>query len=295
MNNIFIIIAIGAVGYILFIVFRKFPQIAAIDVKRVPGAKDTAVKRKILEERLRRDIGKRVFSLKNFFGWERLNFNKVLQVWQDRLLQLEREYRRLIHKDLSTQVQKTKVLGDLVSNAKTYIDQGEYQKAEELLIDALSLNEHSSEAYFMLAQVYQQKKELDHARETLEYLLRLTHNEDPKVYQSLAQLSVERGNLREAEEDYLRSISLDENNYQYYFQLAGIYRDLEEFEKALEAAKKSLLLAPNNPKVLDFLVEVSIVMKDAEQGRDFLDRLIEVNPENQKVDNLRKRLEELNE
>jgi tetratricopeptide (TPR) repeat protein len=280
-------------GYLVYLVIRKLPQLSNINVDRIPGARDAAVKNKILEAKLKRDIVQRFTALQKFFGWQKLSLRGIMQSWQDRLLQLEREYKRITHRDLSSEVKKSKVLEDLLGNAKTYLSQDEYGKAEEVLIDALALNDHHRETYFLLVRAYQGKRELDHAKETLEYLLRLTHHEDPKVYQGLAEISAERGNLKEAEEDYLRSISLDENNYVYYLQLADIYKDLEELDKALEAAKKSLILAPNNPKILDFLVEISILLQDREQANDYLDRLLEVNPDNNKIDVLRKKIETL--
>lgn len=293
LDYLLIIIIIGSAGYLIYLVIRKLPQLSNINIDRVPGVRDAAVKNKILEAKLKRDILQQLTAFQKFFGWQRLSLNSLMQSWRDRLLQLEREYKRITHRDLSSEVKKSKVLEDLLNNAKTYLDQEEYGKAEEVLIDALALNDHHRETYFLLVQAYQGKRELDHAKETLEYLLRLTHHEDPKVYQGLAQISAERGNLKEAEEDYLQSISLDENNYVYYLQLADIYKELDEPDKALEAAKKSLILAPNNPKILDFLVEISILLQDREQANDYLDRLIEVNPDNNKIDVLRKKIETL--
>ncbi len=291
LNYLFLLIIIASVGYLLFLVIRRFPQLSNINIDRVPGVRDAAVKNKILEAKLKRDIIQQFSALQKFFGWQRWSIRGIIQSWQNRLLQLEREYKRITHKDLSSEVKKSKVLEDLLGNAKTYLDEEEYGKAEEVLIDALAMNDHHRDTYFLLVQAYQGKKELAHAKETLEYLLRLTHHEDPKVYQGLAQISADQGNLKEAEEDYLRSISLDENNYVYYLQLANIYQDLEELDKALEAAKRSLILAPNNPKILDFLVELSVLLSDKEQGFDYLERLIEVNPDNNKIDQLRKKLE----
>jgi len=293
LNIILIVIALACLAYLGYIIFRKFPILSNINTKEIPGLRDVQTKQKILEDKLKRDVVKNWDSLRDFFGLRQWSLRDVASAWQERLSKLEREYRKMIHKDLSSQVKKNKQLEDLLDNAKTYLTDEEYVKAEEVLIDILSLDEHNIEAYFLLTQVYQSKKELDHARETLEYLLKLTHNEDPKVFQNLAQLSMARGNLKQAEEDYLRSISLDENNYLYYLNLAEVYLSMGEQEKALEAAKQSLVLAPNNPKVLDFLIELSIILHDAELGIKYLERLQEANPDNNKIDALRTRLEQL--
>ena len=291
LSYLFILLIIGSAGYLLSLVWRKRKTLATINVERVPGVKDQQVKSRLLEAKLKRTVGKQLESVQKFVGWRSWKLSDGLGFLQQRLQQLEREYRRIIHKDLSSEVKKSKAIEDLLTNAREYLDQAEYAKAEEVLIDALSLNDQHVEAYFLLSRAYQGKKELDHARETMEYLLRITHNEDPKVFEQLAALSMARGNLKEAEAEYLRSISLDENNYRYYLELAGVYRDMEELANAMEAAKKSLLLAPNNPKVLDFLIELAIEQKDANQAEQYLDRLIEVNPDNNKIDLLRNRIE----
>jgi tetratricopeptide (TPR) repeat protein len=127
----------------------------------------------------------------------------------------------------------------------------------------------------------------------LQYLLKLTHDDDAAVYSSLGNIAKERGNLKQAEEDYLKSISLSDDNYFYFLNLAEVYLDLEEQEKALEVAQRALLLSPNNPKVLDFLIDISIIMADYELGKQYLDKLREVNPENQKISELQERIDNL--
>ena len=58
-------------------------------------------------------------------------------------------------------------------------------------------------------------------------------------------------------------------------------------------AKKSLVLAPNNPKILDFLIEICIILRDKERAVDYLDKLSDVNPDNKKSELWREQLEEL--
>ena len=290
---ILIIIAAASAVYFVYLLVSKFPQLVNINTADLPGAKDEETKRKILEDKLKREVQKNFTTVRDLFGFKNWSLSGLLERWKDRLQQVEREYRRVLNKDLSSAVKKSKALEDLLTNAKTYLEQEEYGKAEDVLIDALNLNEHSIEAYLLLADVYAGKKELTHAKDTLEYVLTLTHNEDPKVFQGLAELSLARGNLKEAEEEYLRSISLDENNYSYYLQLAAVYGQMDEPAKALETAKKSLILAPNNPKILDFLVEISIILRDKQQGLDYLEKLREANPDNKKIDALREKLEAL--
>ena len=127
------------------------------------------------------------------------------------------------------------------------------------------------------------KKEYKQAKETLQYLLKLTHSEDAGVFTSLAEIAKQRGNLKEAEEEYIQSISLSNDNHLNFLSLAEVYLELDDKEQALETAKRALLLAPNNPKVLDFLINISIMSQDKELAEQYLEKLKEVNPENQKI------------
>jgi len=147
----------------------------------------------------------------------------------------------------------------------------------------LKIDPHNQEVYKILADVYTEQKEYEEAKETLEYLLKLTHNNKAAVFSSLANLAKERGNLKEAEEEYLKSISLSADNYLYFISLAEVYLELEEYKYALETAQRALILANNNPKILDFLINVSIIIQDKELAVKYLDRLKEVNIDNKKI------------
>ena len=124
-------------------------------------------------------------------------------------------------------------------------------------------------------------------------MLKLTHNEDAAIFTSLAGIAHERGNLKQAEDEYLKSISLAEDNYLNFLSLAEVYLELDDKQKSLAVAKRALLLAPNNPKVLDFLIELSIIMRDKELAEQYLVKLREVNPDNQNISKFADNIEKL--
>ncbi len=69
--------------------------------------------------------------------------------------------------------------------------------------------------------------------------------------------------------------------------------DLEQYENAQEAAEQAFSLSPNNPKILDFLIETSIILQDRNRADEYLAKLIVVNPQNGKIPSFKKRFESL--
>ena len=197
------------------------------------------------------------------------------------------------YENLDSSLDKDKLIDNLIIEAKKDIYNQNYKLAEAKLLDALNIDSYNQEVCKILADVYTKQKEYEQAKETLEYLLKLTHNDDAGVFSSLAKLAKKRGNLKEAEEEYLKSISLSSDNYLYFISLAEVYLELEEYKYALETAQRSLILSGNNPKILDFLINISIIMQDKDLALKYLDKLKEVNYDNKKIGYFNEKIDNL--
>ncbi len=68
---------------------------------------------------------------------------------------------------------------------------------------------------------------------------------------------------------------------------------LNQLEQGLENIKKALDIEPDNPKLLDFLLDLSIIMGDKELANKTLNRLIEVNPDNKKINIAREKINQI--
>lgn len=280
---ILIVLAVLSLAFIIWLVVKKFPRLKNINVDDMPEIKAQRQKEQILKGRLGR-LWKSYFEKFNNSTLPlQEKVNDFFGEYYNKLKKAERDIKIKGHQRLTTSVDKLHTANDLLTEAKKHINSEEYQKAEDSLVDVLSFDEHNIDAYKLLAEVYRFKKEYLQAKETLEYLLKLTNDEDAAVYSSLANIAKERGNLKQAEEDYIKSISLSSDNYVYFLALAEVYLDLEENEKSLEIAQNALALSPKNPRILDFLINLSIIMQDKELAMQYLEKLKEVNPENNKI------------
>lgn len=290
---ILIVLAVLALAFIVFKVVQKAPNLTNVNVESLPETRVRRQKEAILKGRLNRAWQDLWLRARDVSGPAQDKFNNVFRQYYQKLKDIEKDLRRRGHQQLTSSVDKLQTVDELLVEAKQQINSEEYEKAEETLLDVLNIDQHNVDAYMLLSDVYRGRKEYVQAKETLLYLLKLTHNEDAAVYSSLAEIAKERGNLKQAEEDYLKSISLSDDNYYYFLNLAEVYLDLEEQEKALDVAQKALLLSPNNPKVLDFLINISIIMADYELSRQYLNKLREVNPENKKITEFQERIDNL--
>lgn len=283
LDTILIIIIILAAIIIVRLLFKKFPHLANVNANNLPEVRAQRQKKMILQNRLQRFSNQ---FLEKFKDWLEPWQDKVNSFFRERyhnLKNLERDLKQRGQEELHTLVSHSQALEEMLTEARQCVNSEDYSRAEDILIDVLSKDEHNIEAYKLLAEIYRLRKEYEQARETLEYLLKLTHDSDPSVYYSLADIAKQRGNLKQAAEDYLKSISLSEDNYLYFLSLAEVYIELDSPEKALAAGQRALILAPNNPKILDFLINLCIIIQDKALAGQYLAKLREVNPENNKL------------
>lgn len=294
MTDILLIILILVSGFfIVQMLLRKSPNLASININNLPEIKAERQKQIILRGRLYRGAQELSVRFKKMLEPIQDQINLNFKNYYQRLRSFEHELKRKGEKQLSEAVDKSQALNSFLVEARQLINSEEYQKAEDKLIDGLSLDTHNVEAYKLLVDLYRARKQFDEAKETLEYLLRLTHEADPSVYFSLADIAKERGNLKQAEDDYLRSISLSDDNYLYFLSLAEVYLELDDKEKALQTAQRAYILAPNNPKILDFLINLCIIIQDKVLANDYLEQLKAVNPENNKIIEFNEKIDNL--
>ena len=142
-------------------------------------------------------------------------------------------------------------------------DRENFENKEGDLIKIIELDPHNVEAFVSLGSLYSANKKYEEAKQAFAHALKLLGNEDSG---------------RQAE---------------VYYDLAAVYRDTEDLVDSLETAKMAVKLAPNNPRHLDSLVEISIMNKDKITALDALEKLSAVNPENGKLSEFKEQIEEL--
>ena len=78
-----------------------------------------------------------------------------------------------------------------------------------------------------------------------------------------------------------------------FSRLAEVAKDSENKEEAIDNISRALVIEPNNPRYLDMMLEISIINKDKIKALDAYNKLIEVNPDNQKLAGFKEEIEKL--
>lgn len=265
LNIIAWIIAVFSLVVILYIVIRKFPSLSILDVENIPGEKEAKFKEQILKQRLERDFN-------SFFKtWQRFRFS-IGGVIGDFL---KKTYQKLsnVRDDLRRQkklnfTEKRELIADLFLRAKNALSECDYKTAEKNLIEIISLDSKRLLAFLNLAESYRLGKNYQEAKITLEHALKMA-------------LQISR------DPEMLEGVIISE----IYFSLAWVCFELTLFDESLEYALQALDAKPNNPRYLDLIFDLSIIKKDKKLATDSWKKLAAVNPENQKLDELKSKID----
>ena len=261
------ILIILAAIVILFIVMRKFPALAILDVTNIPGEKEAKFKERIIKARVERDLSRWT----GFFGriWLFLTKGLVtaLRSQQASLKRIKSNYTANIKVPW---IEKQKRIRELSATAKEALRKEDTATAEEKLVEIITLDQKNLDAFFQLGEVYETQKKWPEARQTMEYALKLAkqHRTDP---------------------DFLGDITLQE----IYFSLANVEKEVEDLEAALENIREALELEPNNPRYLDLILDLSIMRKDKSLALECWEKLASVNPENNKLAGWKSEIEKI--
>lgn len=291
-NSIPIIIIILCIIALIAIVVRKFPQLSTIDVSTIPEEKEAEIKNRIITERLARKTVARINTVSGavlpFFKFFQNRFRKVYQ----RAVDMERKYRKK-YKPLAGQEELKETVAEMLVKAEKFVQDNAYASAEKLYIEIISLDAMNIKAYKGLGELYMFQKEYDQAREVYDFIVKCLQKPDAEVYRMLGLMHKKDGELIEAVEDLQKSIDLNKERAQSYMELALVYKALGKYEDVYANVEEATQLVPNHPRYLDLYLDMAIELGRKSEAIDLFDRLKEVNPQNQKLDEFAQRIKEL--
>lgn len=248
---------------IFSIISKKLPQLAILDVENLPQEKENKAKEKLIENRLKRDMANLSQGVLGFLRgvFKRLSFLSFLK----EKLQAIKE-KQVLEKKLAD-VPKSQRLEILRRQADESIKKGELedlQMAEKHLIEAAELDSRNPEVFSDLGDLYLQMKKPAEAKQTFAYVLKLLELIDNKALEA-----------------------------ETYFSLATACRLLQDIDGAMNNILESLKVEPNNPRYLNALLETAWQNKNLQIASEALSKLEEVNPENNKLEAWKEKLQEL--
>ncbi len=281
-NIIPLILILISLSVIIIIIGRKFSLLANLDVENIQSEKEAKFKEQIISNRFERNLIKYYNIIKGLVGPFGQNIQNIFKSFFNKLLEMKEKYRD--DKQPETIDIKQKI-NQLFLEAEELKKKGDIEKAEKKLIEIIALDSKNIDAFKNLGRLYLENKNYNEAKQTFEHILKLMEtNQEVQDYF-----------IQTSKGDY----SIDNDNSilfklpSIYFDLALTYQASEDFDAAILNLKKALAIEPNNPRYLDTLLEISIIKKDKGLAINTLEKLKKANPENQKLVEFEKRINEM--
>ncbi|MFH1583133.1 MAG: tetratricopeptide repeat protein [Candidatus Falkowbacteria bacterium] len=284
-NIIPLLLILISLSVIIIIVSRKFSVLAALDVESIPAEKEAKFKERIISNRLKRNIIKYWAKSSRVLAPLAQLASGYLKSRLHKLYQAKNVYQA------SERVEGPETIDQLFSQAEELKKQDDLDAAEKKYIEIIGLDSKNIKAFKELGRIYFEKKEFEEAKQTFEHILKLKEDED--IYENLAQIAKEKGDLNQARDEYLKSININKQNAQTHFSLAEVYQAMGKLQDAMRALKKALKIEPANPRYLDTMLEISIIIKDKVLALDTYEKLFKANPENNKLEEFKQQIDEL--
>jgi len=252
--------------------------LANLDIETIQSEREIKVKERIISKRLKRNFF-RYFSkltrvinpigegISTFFKWS-----------YKKLIEFKDNYNK---EDEMVNGDTGKVVAKLFSEAEDFIKEEDLNGAENRYIEIIGIDSKNIKAFKNLGKLYFDRKNYNEAKETLEHALRLLE----KDYEE-ASMDPDTKEGEQAEDINSQIAGI-------YVDLAEICRVIEDYGEAQKRIEKALKIEPNNPRYLDTKLEISIINKDKGSALDAYDKLKEVNPDNQKLDDFQTQIKEL--
>ena len=158
LNVFFLLIIIIALAVIIFLVIRKFPHLANLDLHNLPEEKIYQKKREIINKRIEKSssllktkIIKMLVPVGKIWGKLQLQFR----------IYVGKIERLLHHEQVLKTKQKTKVVNkeeneekivQLISSGEQQLSAGNFDQAEEIFISAIKIDPKSAAAFVCARQ-----------------------------------------------------------------------------------------------------------------------------------------------
>lgn len=254
---------------ILFIIAKNLPGIAAINTDSIAKEKDSKVRNKIMLERMNRKVieGKRLFN--DISKPIKEVLRDVSKNLHQKAVEMERE--TLKKSPPLKKIDLAQEISDKLEAIEKFMADQSFEEAEEMCISILEISSENMSAFELLADIYIETKDYKKARETLKFLIKIVQKNNKKG-------DPNAGSHRLANA---------------YANLGWVYQLEGRNNFALTNYKRAVALEGNNPRFLDLLLKISIILKDKNLAIEAFNNLEKANPDNQKLPEIKEEIEKL--
>jgi tetratricopeptide (TPR) repeat protein len=267
MDIIALILAGLSLVVIVFILAKKFPVLANIDIKEIQAERQAELKRKILNDKFKRQMmkfGQTFFKFLAPVGKSLGRFGKFIY---DKLVNLKDNYS---HENEVGQEDAAKKIALLFAEAEELNHKADPARAEAKYIEIIGLDSKNFKAFALLGENYLNRDSYEEAEQTFKHAIKLQEQ------------------LKKSGHD-LNDLDLAKT----FFNLSLVYIKMNSWPAAFLELKQALALEDSNPRYLDKMTELCIIMKDSVQAKTFCQKLESTNPGNKKLKDFKDRIREL--
>jgi len=148
-------------------------------------------------------------------------------------------------------------------------NKGDNTEAEEKLRKVIKFDPEAAGAYYDLARIHMQRKQMGEAEKNIKKAISL--QPDNKWYkEQYAILLLDENKFKEAARVYEEIVAADENNKEYLQTIAYLYQRAGDFDKAIAAFDKLLKMYENDEEILEAKLQLYL-------NNNQLDKAVEVN------------------
>jgi tetratricopeptide (TPR) repeat protein len=173
-----------------------------------------------------------------------------------------------------------------------YEENGDFQNAEATLKSGIKLDPENSDLLFRLGVVYDKWGRKADCIETMKAVIRLD-SENANALNYLGYTYADQGqNLDEAERLILEALKFRPNDGYIIDSLGWVYYRKGLYSKSLDTLKDAVQRIPDDPVILEHLAEVYLKLNNPQKALELYKRSL-MNAEKEKVENIRKKIQEL--
>jgi len=176
------------------------------------------------------------------------------------LIELERRYRQTVQLRMLSGPKKVEHITRSLEQAEKCIENEQWGEAEQKFLSVLHIEKSHTRAYEGLGEVYWNLNQWKEAMETYRFLFRRLKEKTP---------------------------------IGYFHRWGESAMELGNFTQAMEAFERALSMEPSHPRTLDLLTQSAILGANVDVAARALEKLKEVNPENQKIVEFEEKLQDL--
>lgn len=287
--SIWVVIFLFSVAAIAGIFVRHFAELAAFDRASVPQIQEKSTKQALVAQRITRNLQKATARMRERMapiarGWE------WFQQWfRDRANNIADQYRHLEWKKqwlewkTRSRHERRAHLLKLLEEADEHRRAGRFNDAEKNYIEIISLDPKSVNAYVGLGKAYYSEDKWKEGEETMRHVVENLDSGSELGWAFFGRNLKEQGKWAEAASAFREALKINPRMAKRWVDLGECLKELGGLGEAIVAYRKAAEHEPNNPRVLDQLIEISIISGDKRLAREAFLQLKVANPENHKL------------